>query len=51
MPLIKSSSKKNIGKNIKEMEESGHSKPQSIAAALSVARKAEASIKKPKKRK
>lgn len=44
MPLIKSKSKKVIGKNIKEMEESGHSRKQSIAAALSTARKAGAKI-------
>jgi hypothetical protein len=29
--------KKNIGKNIKEMEKSGHSRKQSIAAALRTA--------------
>ena len=49
MPLIKSASKKNIGKNIKEMESSGHSKKQSVAAALNVARKAGANLPKPKK--
>jgi len=49
MPLIKSASKKNIGKNISEMEKSGHPKAQSIAAALSVARKAGAKIPKKKK--
>ncbi len=42
MPLLKG--KKNIGKNIKEMEASGHSKDQSIAAALNVARKSGAKI-------
>jgi hypothetical protein len=40
MPLIKSGSKAAIGKNISEMEKSGHPKDQAIAAALSVARKA-----------
>lgn len=48
MPLVKSKSKAAIGKNIKEMEASGHSKKQSIAAALSVARKAGAKIPKKK---
>lgn len=47
MPLIKSKSKKNIGKNIKEMEKN-HSKAQSIAAALNIARKAGAKIPKKK---
>ncbi|MDE2096498.1 MAG: hypothetical protein KGL39_04570 [Patescibacteria group bacterium] len=40
MPLIKSSSKKAIGKNIAEMEASGHPRAQSIAAALDTARRA-----------
>lgn len=38
--------KKNIGSNIKEMEASGHSKKQSVAAALNTARKSGASIPK-----
>lgn len=42
--------KKNIGSNIKEMEKSGHSKSQSIAASLNEARKSGAHIKKPKKK-
>ncbi len=42
MPLLKG--KKNIGKNIKEMEKSGHPVKQSIAAALNVA-----NVKKKKK--
>ncbi len=46
MPLSKGKSKKVIGKNIKEMEESGHSKAQSIAASLNQARKSGAKIKK-----
>lgn len=50
MPLEKGKSRKVIGKNIKEMEESGHSKAQSIAAALSTARKSGAKIPKPKKK-
>jgi hypothetical protein len=49
MPLSKGKSKKVIGKNIKEMEESGHPIKQSIAAALSEARKSGAKIPKPKK--
>ena len=49
MPLIKSKSKKAIGANIKEMESSGHSKAQSIAASLDTARRAGAKIAKKKK--
>ena len=49
MPLIKSKSKSAIGKNIKEMESSGHSKAQSIAASLDTARKSGAKIPKKKK--
>jgi hypothetical protein len=41
--------KENIGKNIKEMERSGHSKAQSIAASLNEARKSGVKIK-PKKK-
>jgi hypothetical protein len=37
-----------IGKNIKEMEASGHPKRQAVAAALNTARKAGASIPKKK---
>jgi len=48
MPLIKSKSKSAIGKNISEMESSGHSKKQSVAAALNVARKSGAKIPKKK---
>ena len=48
MPLVKSKSKKSIGKNIKE-EEKTHTKKQSIALALNVTRKAEAKITKKKK--
>lgn len=46
MPLKKGTSKAVIGKNIKEMEESGHKKSQSIAAALNEARKSGKSIPK-----
>ncbi len=38
--------KKNIGHNISEMESSGHSKAQSIAASLNEARKSGVKIKK-----
>jgi Family of unknown function (DUF6496) len=50
MPLIKGKSRKVIGKNIKEMEESGYPRNQSIAAALSEARKSGAHIPKKKKK-
>lgn len=43
MPLLKG--KKNVGKNIKELESTGRPKNQSIAIALSVAGKS-----KPKKK-
>jgi hypothetical protein len=46
MPLSKGKSKKIIGQNIKEMETSGHARNQSIAAALSEARKSGAKIPK-----
>ena len=49
MPLEKGKSKKVIGHNIAEMEASGHPVKQSIAAALSTARKSGAKIKKKKK--
>lgn len=51
MPLIKSGSRKAIGENIKEMEESGHKPAQAKAAALNNARKYGAKIPKPKKKK
>ena len=41
--------KKNIGNNIREMENSGHPKNQAIAAALNEARKSGVKIKKKKK--
>lgn len=46
MPLIKSKSKKDIGRNIKAEEAAGKPKKQAIAIALNVARKAGAKIKK-----
>ena len=48
MPLAKGKGKATIGKNIKEMENSGHPKKQSIAAALNMARKSGAKIPKKK---
>lgn len=46
MPLKPGKSKKTIGKNIAEMEKSGHPKKQAIAAALNEARKSGAKIPK-----
>ena len=51
MPLKRGTSKATIGKNIAEMEKSGHPKKQSIAAALNEARESGAKIHKKKKRK
>lgn len=48
MPLAKGKSKKTISKNIAEMERAGHPHKQSIAAALSQARKSGAKIPKKK---
>lgn len=48
MPLIKSKSKKAIGENIKREEAAGKPKRQAEAIALNTARKAGASIPKPK---
>ena len=39
MPLVKSSSQKAVGENIKREEEAGKPKKQAIAIALSVQRK------------
>jgi len=46
MPLIKSPSKKAIGKNIEKEEAAGKPKKQAIAIALNVSRKAGAKIPK-----
>ena len=51
MPLSKGKSRKIIGKNISEMEASGHPRKQSIAAALNTARKSGAKIPKKKAKK
>lgn len=40
MPLVKSGSKKAIGKNIEAEEKAGKPKKQAVAIALNVARKA-----------
>jgi hypothetical protein len=40
MPLIKSASREAIGKNIEEMQDSGHPHDQAVAAALETARRA-----------
>lgn len=48
MPLVKGKSRKVISENISEMEHSGHSHKQSIAAALNEARHSGANIPKPK---
>ena len=48
MPLKKGTSRKTIGKNIKEMEKSGHPKKQAIAASLNEARESGAHIPKKK---
>jgi hypothetical protein len=49
MPLEKSKSKKAIGRNIAAEENAGKPKAQSVAIALETARRAGASIKKPRK--
>lgn len=40
MPLIKSASKKSVGKNIRKMMHEGFPQKQAVAAALSTQRKA-----------
>lgn len=49
MPLIKSKSKKAIGKNIEAEESAGKPRKQAVAIALNVARKSGAKIPKKKK--
>lgn len=51
MPLIKSKSKKAIGKNIETEMHAGKEKKQAVAIALSTARRAGADIPKKKKKK
>lgn len=51
MPLKKGKSRKVIGKNIKEMEESGYPPAQAKAASLNQARKSGAKIPKKKLKK
>ncbi len=51
MPLKSGTSRKIIGKNIAEMEASGHKKSQAIAASLNEARKSGAKIPMKKKKK
>jgi len=51
MPLKKGTSRKTIGKNISEMENSGYHKKQAIAASLNEARKSGAKIPKKKAKK
>jgi hypothetical protein len=46
MPLLPGKSKKVIGKNIEEMEASGHPRKQAIAAALNKAGKSKKKRKK-----
>ena len=48
MPLKKGKSKKTIGRNIAEMENSGYPPKQAIAASLSQARRSGAKIPKKK---
>jgi len=50
MPLVKSASKKNIGKNIETEVKSGKPMKQAQAIALNVARKAGAKISKKTKK-
>lgn len=50
MPLSKGTSRAVIGRNIKEMEDSGRPPKQAIAAALNTARRSGAKIPLPKKK-
>lgn len=50
MPLIKSSSKEAIGKNIEAEKSAGKPQKQAVAIALSVARKSGGKIPKKKKK-
>lgn len=50
MPLKKGKSKETVSKNISELRHSGYSQKQSIAIALSTARKSGSSRKKTKSR-
>lgn len=49
MPLKKGKSKETVSENIREMMASGHPQVQSVAAALSTARKSGAKLPKKKK--
>lgn len=49
MPLKKGTSRKTVGKNIKELESTGRPKKQALAIALDKARKSGAKIPKKKK--
>ena len=49
--LVKSKSKKAIGKNIRTEREAGKPRKQAIAIALNVARKSGAHIPKPRRKK
>jgi hypothetical protein len=51
MPLKKGTSRKTIGKNISEMEKSGHPRKQAIAASLNEARESGANMPRKKKKK
>jgi hypothetical protein len=50
MPLIKSKSKKAVGKNISKMESEGYPHKRAVAAALETQRRAGGGKTKPKKK-